>query len=807
MSAMASSHAARRTSGGLRLLTRAFAITGTLVAATALPLAAGPATSQAARVKLTAKSAPDQPQAQSQMTLSVTSVSPSYATPRDTITLNGRVWNEGRSAISDLSVGLTSSAIPFPSQTALEGFAAGTMPVGGLPVAVAPKMISKLRARQGVGWTIKLPVSALRLGCFGVYPLNVTLAAAGTLIGTEPVPMPFWPAKTDSCLRPTPFPISWIWPLIDSPHQGPCPGLLDNSLAASLAPGGRLASLLAVGASYSASAHLTWAIDPALLDNARTMTQSYPVGDSATCSDSTTRGPDQNARTWLRDVAKGTANQPVFVTPYADVDVAGLALEGDTPDLKKAFVDGESLAGPILGRSRFPAPIPAGPKQLSAIAWPPGGVPSQAMIEKLGAIKMGTVILAMPPPRLSFTPGAVTSTNDFLGSTQKVLLGDYSLSNVLASSAARSRLSSAVFSVSQLFLAETAMIVAEAPSDVRPIVVTPPRRWDPAKPLATSLLSDTSNAPWLRTQTVAQIARQPESRDNSLVLSAGGSQLPATLLHQVSKLDNSVALLQSITVGANSRLNHAVFGIESSQWAAPGAAAQARKMLTRASRFVTKQFSLLSVGGQKVSNVTLGGRTGPVAVSIDNASSYPVKVGLQVTSSNDTVIAKQRNPHAVYEVLPHSSTGLKLSINAAQTGKATLSLRLKSPNGTLLPNPPDKPLIMKISVTNLGTVALVIFVAALAIFVVASAAQAIRGGRPGAFEPAEPDDAPSPAGASAGASPDDASDSGEDPADAHAQATDRAGQDSPARPDRADNVIGDRSELSSLGRRPMKESR
>lgn len=805
---MATSRAARRPPGGPRRLTRVFAIAGALVAATALPLAAGSATSQAARVKPTARSAPDQPPAQTAPTLTVTSVSPSYATSGGTITLKGRVWNGGRSAISDLLVGLTSSAAArFTSQTALEEFAAGTLPVDGLPV-VAPQVIGKLQARHGAAWKIRLPVSALRLTCFGVYPLNVTLATAGTLTATEPVPMPFWPAKADGCaaVRPARFPISWIWPLIDSPHQGPCPGLLDNSLAASLAPGGRLAHLLAVGASYAASARLTWAIDPALLDNARTMTQSYSVGDSANCAGSTTHEPDQNARTWLRDVAKKTANEPVFVTPYADVDVAGLA-QYDIPDLKSAFSSGERIAARILGRGAVPAPIPAGPKQLSAIAWPANGPASQAASQAigpvLGAIKMGTVILAMPPPQLSFTPGAVTRTLNGVGGSLKVLLGDYSLSNLLASSTARSRLSSAAFSVSQLFLAETAMIVAEAPSDVRPIVVTPPRRWDPAAPLAALLLSDTANAPWLRTQTVGQIARQPESPGYSLALSAAGRQLPAKLLHKVAKLDASVALLQSIIAGGpDTRLNNAVYGVESSQWIA-GGAAQARAMLNRTSRFVTRQFSLLSVGGQKVTKVTLGGQVGSVAVSIHNASSYSVKVGLQITSSNDTVIAKQRNTHAVYEVLPHSSTPLKLSVNAAQTGKATVRLRLTSPNGTLLPNPPDKPLIMKISATNLGTVALVIFAAALAIFVVASAAQAIRGGRPGAAEPQEPRDPASPGGSGAS----DTADTGGEPASTQGQVSDEGGQDSPAQPDRADNVFGDRSELSSVGRRPTKESR
>ncbi len=183
-------------------------------------------------------------------------------------------------------------------------------------------------------------------------------------------------------------------------------------------------------------------------------------------------------------------------------------------------------------------------------------------------------------------------------------------------------------------------------------------------------------------------------------------------------------------------------------------------------------------------------------MSIRNSLAYPVQVGLQVTSSNNTVMATQRRKS--YEVNPHSSSGLKLSVNATQTGKAKVVLRLESPNGVLLPNPPDKPLVMRIKATNLGTVALVIFAAALAVFVVASAAQAIRRGRPGTAQPGAQEDPEPPGGPSGEAiMPDTAM---PDTTGAEDE------QDSRAGADRTDSVIGDRSELSSVGRSPAEES-
>jgi hypothetical protein len=725
----------------------------------------------------------------------VTSVSPSFAEPGHPITLKGRVWNGGHTALSGLSVQMYWSPSRFTSQTALEAFVAGVIPPGEQRLST-PYTISRLKAMHGTSWTIKLPVSALGLNCFGVYPLTALVTdPTGTLTANDPVPMPFWPNKSTSCpnaTRPDPFPVSWIWPLIDSPHLGPCPGLLDNSLAASLAPGGRLDSLLKVGERYTSKARLTWAIDPALLDNVQTMTKPYPVGLSSGCSGTSSHAYSKNARQWLTTVAKATTGQPLFVTPYADVDVAGLAQNGDNADLKQAFADGQQLAGPILGRDRVPAALPAGPKKLSAIAWPSGGLPNLPELENLGAMKIRTVILAMPSSQLSPTPGAVTSMLDGVGGKLKVLLGDNSLSSLLASKLTSSRRPGTIFNVSQRFLAETAMIVAEAPAMQRPIVVTPPKRWDPAGKLAADLLSDTVNAPWLKSMTVDQMAAQPEQPyPSSLVRPNASGVLPGRLLRQVKKLDNSVALLRSIMIHKNDRLNRAVFGIESSQWAGAGTA-QAHTMLTRIGQFVINQFRGLSVGGQRVLNVTLGGRVGSVPVSIRNSLGYAVRVGLSVTRSNSSVTVNQR--HKFYDVSPHTTSGLKLSVNATQTGKAIVELRLRSPTGVLLPNPPDKPLRMRIKATNLGTVALVIVAAALALFVAASATQAIRRGRPGTEQPEVDIEPTSPGGPGGEATVPEISGS-ED------------GQDGSARADRADSVIGDRSEFSSAGRSPTEESR
>ena len=119
-------------------------------------------------------------------------------------------------------------------------------------------------------------------------------------------------------------------------------GLVDNGLAASLASGGRLSSLLEAGSQYASRASLTWAIDPALLADAATMTKPYQV--VTTVRNGACQGKklltSQAAAAWLAGLRSATAGQPVFVTPYADADIAALTGYGMNADLTRAYKRG-----------------------------------------------------------------------------------------------------------------------------------------------------------------------------------------------------------------------------------------------------------------------------------------------------------------------------------------------------------------------------------------------------------------------------------------------------------------------------------
>ena len=130
---------------------------------------------------------------------------------------------------------------------------------------------------------------------------------------------------------------------------------------------------------------------------------------------------------------------------------------------------------------------------------------------------IGTVVLdsnEMPPTNPAvFEDDAVTSVRTADGLTMTALLADHVLTGVLAAgdTSTGALPPGTQFAVSQRFLAETAMIAAEAPDSDRSIVVAPPEDWSPPAALAGELLSETASTPWLTPTALGSLARAADS--------------------------------------------------------------------------------------------------------------------------------------------------------------------------------------------------------------------------------------------------------------------------------------------------------
>jgi Family of unknown function (DUF6049) len=694
---------------------RAIAISAAALVSVAAPAGAASAAGGAAR------QASAQP-----VSLAITSVNPAYAQPGKTVTVSGTLTNTSGATMSGLSVQILSSSSRFTSRNQMQQYADGNDLVNS-PISGAVTNLNRTLAPGATtGWSVTLQPSQLPMTEFGVYPLAAQAQNSSQSLQTvNETFLPYWPGVQDQ--DPQRQQIAWVWPLIDQPRQGMCPGLLNNGLAASFASGGRLNGLLAAGSAYAASTHLTWAVDPALLANAATMSRPYQAGGSAGCGGKT-EPADSAAAAWLAELKSATAGQPMFLTPYDDADIAALTRDNMSADLNQAFRVGRSVAGKILDRD-FTAGSAGSGSSLGGMAWPADGIANYGVLENLAASDgINTVVLdstTMPPsPQQNYTPSAQTTTPDGEGPAMKVLLSDDTITQILGSANSPSDSKATAFAAAQRFLAETAMIAAEQPNLARSIVVAPPRDWDPPAGLASELLSETASAPWLKSVSLGQLAaaRHPAGQvPRQAPASVSKAELSRSMLDQVGQLDQQVKLLQSIQTTKDLTLNDGVAAAESAAWRGGGTAGQqGAALVQQLSRYVSRQESKVKIITPL--RVTLAGLKGPVPVSISNGLSYPVEVRLEVGPSSG-ISVKGQPP---LTVIPAGQQQIKkVEITATNVGSTTLTLRLLTPQGAPFPVQTS----VTIQVTHYGTFALVIIAAALGVFVLTSVARGFRRGR------------------------------------------------------------------------------
>jgi hypothetical protein len=714
------------------------------------------------------------------VSLTITSVTPAFARPGSTVTVSGTITNSSNRAMSGLSIQLRSSPTAFDSRSELQEYADGTF-LADEPVSGAAATLKPLPARATASWSVPLPVNDVGMSSFGVYPLAAQAENSSlTALTVSRTFLPFWPRNKS--LQPDTEAIAWIWPLIDQPRQGVCPGLLNNGLNSSLASGGRLRDLLQVGSQYSGIAHLTWAIDPALLANVATMTKPYAVGDGG-CG-SATKPASQAAESWLTQVKAATAGQPVFLTPYADADVAALTRSHMTADLADAFTQGRTVATSLLSRNFAGAGATAS-TNLTGLAWPADGIANRGVLKNLAANGISTVVLdssTMPPsPQQDYTPSAQATASDGTGTPMTVLLSDDTITQIIGTANSPSDSKATAFAVEQRYLAETAMIAAEQPSIGRSVVVAPPRHWDPPTGLANELLSETVNAPWLRPVSLSDLAsvkdasgkvtRQPPRAHSK-------SQLSRGLLGQARHLEQQAGLLTSVEQNPSPLLKNPAAAVESSAWRGGGAAGQQGAALAQQiSAYLSRQSGKLTVF--VVPRVTLGGLKGTVPVSISNGLNYAVNVRLQADPSSGMAV---RGPPHVVTVPPGQQDIVKISVAATTVGSTVLRLRLLTPHGV----PFSAAATVTIQATHYGTLALGIMAAALSVLVLTVIARGIRrrGGGRGAKQ--QDGDGDGPGGGESREAEHEPHDSGEP---GQWEATGRP--DWHNEPEEADNVVAD----------------
>ena len=659
------------------------------------------------------------------VSVTIGSMNPQYAAPGATVTVAGTVSNRTSQTQAGLEVQLYTSPTKFLSRDGMDSYLAhggdGTLQAAGTPFIIP----AGVPPGGSTSWTASFQVSAEGISTFGVYPITAQVQdSAGDFLAADQTLLPFWPGQRPAGLL-RPLEISWLWPLIDQPHHQVCAALTSNDLAASLDPGGRLSALLTAGASQP-DADPTWVIDPALLSDVATMARPYQAGSKPNCTGAVPEPASTAAASWLAALRKVTPAQPTVITPYANVDMTALVHQGLTADLAAAYDTGDAVADSVL-HGNFG----------HELAWPPGGTADLSVLTKLATAEhVGTVVLNSSEMPLAdagvFQPDDAVTSLRVAGLPLNVLLANDTLTGVLkAGDASSGTLPKATqFAVRQRFLAETAMIAAEEPNSARAIVVAPPEDWSPPETLASDLLGETTNTPWLTPAPLGSLSSAPDTqrtvpRQSPPASKASPGELSRGYLDRVRSVGAQVSVYKSILYkpepGYVPGLDQALIATESAAWRG----GEASRGLAQADNLS----DYLQSAEKKVQIITsaqvpMGGSSGLVPVSIQNGlllQAVKVKVVATVAATSQLTIGHFQD---VIVIPPQQAVTVRLPVSSAPQGSTQIQISLTSADG--MPLTFVRGSSLTVQSTRYGRAILVLIAAAIGVLVLTSVYRGVR---------------------------------------------------------------------------------
>lgn len=573
----------------------------------------------------------------------------------------------------------------------------------------------------------------------GVYPINFTVnAAADPDASTTEVGFgqTYLPAFKD---RPKPVQVSWVWPLIDRPHRlADDKPFINDDLATSVSPGGRLDRALQVVEKVAPSVHLTLLIDPELIDELATMSQPYTVesGNKTIPGKGT-----QAARAWLARLKAVITSTEVSLTPYADPDLSALSRAGlDWTDSLGPTQQSRLLSG--LGL------LPGG-----SVVWPPGGmITSSALGEVLSRGSPSVVILsdiALPgvrhvtprPDALAQLPAQYGVSGTFAAVTDGTVQS-------LAGKALRSN-GSAGAALPEL-ASELAVRAAEQPDHPHYVVITADRHVDVQPQRAERTLRDTARASWSTSLNLNEAIHTVAPVDHGqLVEPTGPAQLPGVDVNAAVRATQFIHSFGSVLSSGDANtilggLPAAIQRAASAAWISDPAGGTA--FAGRLDALVGSLQRGVYISRPSRGTYTLASSDAPLPITVVNTLQVDVHVRVRVTAAND--VAGFRADDSRVVTIPAASPTtptrdtLKIGTHVQRAGTFQVNAVLLTPGGDQL----GSFVPLSIHSTALGTVGVIITAVAGGVLVLALAIRVVRRVRARARRPQPAPHAPVGAG-------------------------------------------------------------
>ncbi|MFI0238451.1 DUF6049 family protein [Streptomyces sp. NPDC016845] len=661
-----------------RLLRRTGALLAAAPLLAALPLLPGAAPASAHAATSAAAAATGT----KTVDVAVNQLSPVAPSAQDTLTVRGKVTNNGKQTVTDAHVGLRVGS-SYGGRSAIDDAAkSGT---GGAPdgTEVASKYaqkFAKLAPGATQDFTLSVPVKELHLGADGVYQISAALmgqtAAAPyqQTLGIQRTFLPWQPGRADTRTRTT-----VLWPLISDTHltaetgtsEQQTPVFNDDSLARQIGPGGRLQQMLALGDDLD----VTWVIDPDLLASVDAMTDTYTIKGS---DGKITPGKDQAiAKEWLRDLQTAVQGQKVVTLPFADPDLASLAhtgtkVSGSLGHLKDATDAAVYTVDTILHA-----------KADTSYAWPAEGAVDPDIVKVATSAGANKIIARSDTFQetgdLTYTPSAARP----IGGGATAVVADARLSTAFQGDMSRAENSTLAV---QEFLAQSLMLTRQTDKQ-RNVVVAPQRMPTSSQAHAMAqALHALQDGTWSQPQSlVAATSAKPDPGATTRVPSARSYPSP------LRKQELSRAAFEQIQSTQDDLENFKVVLTDRSRVVTPFGRSMDREMSTswRGRAKVSGSFrngvsTYLSDSTNQValiekSRVRLSGRSATIPVSVQNNLWQDVDhLVLRLTSANGTRlrIGDGVSEDKAVKIASGHSQSVKFTTTAKATGPITVYAQL-----------------------------------------------------------------------------------------------------------------------------------
>ena len=613
-------------------------------------------------------------------------ITPIAPQPGDTLRISGKLLNSSDSVLTKISARLGISASPLEKRAQIAEQSELELNPEAEPIdyfldKTKVSISDALQPGDGANFEVSIPVNDLPLGRDGVYALMVeVLGADGS--GNVRRQGGFRTFMPWMGLDSNPIDLVWLWPLIDYPAQEANKILLNDEVPRSLAPGGRLDSLLTVGADNADK--VSWVADPQLLQVSQDMARGYQVrnGQSLSVGDLSTESGQWISRLTdallasqdLDSVKSGKNDRlPLWVTPYADIDAGAVIEAGMGTNVVRSTTMASGVASNVLGQAVS-----------GTLYWAPSGRLNKETGDLLASSGVRTVILrasALPPSQ----PNTLSTGLGVLGTTydgMNAVLVDPGLSATLSLN--QSSQSNAIL-MRQRFIADTALmsqlIREDAPSRM---IVAGPRdiRWNPSPEALSALLGATGSVPWLQSASLSDLLAE---NSTTIARKRGGygpksqkAELPSAYLKKVQRASDELAALTAVLdnpLGITRPYAEAILRAQSSAWRVdPATGEELISSITASLQDQTDKVYALSQG-----TITLSGESGLVPVTIANNLDRSVTIGVQLRG--DPSARLKSDP--LYEITIEPGKKVSVELEVTIVGGRTLSagVQLLTPEG------------------------------------------------------------------------------------------------------------------------------